>query len=262
MEVESKIVEGFTSESKYRKVGAMLLVALIVVGIGAPIALYINLEKMYGADVAPHIFGAILCEAILVLFYAGIVIVLFREATKEKLYKDRIVLMCIVIGVALFIAALLFILTDANLKYIGYATAKVVVNITNATLYIQPARGSELNVTLVFTVHNNNTFPINVTRVYVDIGDVCTGIGLLFIMPVPYSTRCYTELNLPSSGIVIEPNSTTTIAAQRIYSKAVSAKSYAPIIMEVRRADITYPPSAKSLTWRATALARIAPNSE
>jgi len=249
-----------SNKSKYEEIGAVILIVLIIICIGAPLAIYIILEKSYGSVVASQMFRALLYIVLLGTISIAMISMLFDVVRSEKQQKDSFTLL-IAVSCVLIILVVFFTQAIPILKYVGLASAKVVVNITNATLYIQPAKGSELNITLTFTLYNSNPFPINVTRVYVDIGDVCTDIAFIFLFPIPYSKRCYTELDLPSSSIVIEPNSSVTIVAQRIYSKAVSVKDYAPMMIRIHRADILPPPAAR-IEQQATALAKVMSSSE
>jgi len=147
--------------------------------------------------------------------------------------------------------------------YIAMAISRPDVTVESATIRIEPV-GSAYNVTAVVVIHNNEAYPVNVTGVFADLGDVCV-YSTLIPIPIPYSVRCQTPLSAPV--VTVEPNRTATIVASTLYAKAIPvANNSIPITVTVVRADVprTITPllAVRPYPYRVPAIARLDSGSE
>jgi len=161
--------------------------------------------------------------------------------------------------VAVLIALLLlpmfmFIQVKIWFEYIGFATAKFDVNITDATLYIQP-NDSKLNITLTLTIHNHATYPVNVTSIYIDVNETCTYIFPMPYMPMVRRKKCLTQLDTPT--VTVMPNETKTITAHKIHDKRVSATEPTTVVVTL---STVIPPFNFKTYQQITALANVSSN--
>jgi len=139
--------------------------------------------------------------------------------------------------------AALLILVFAVVTFVNIFTASVIMGgnyvlafamrpniaVENATIYVAPA-GSGFNITAVVTIRNNEAYPVNVTGVFVDLGEVCRRI-------LVGAYRCYTQLDSPV--VTVEPNSSVTIVAHRLYDKTIAAANNQMMTaITVVRADV------------------------
>jgi len=90
-------------------------------------------------------------------------------------------------------------------NYIEKAFTTFEFSVINASIYVKPVNGF-FNISIVLVIHNPNTFPINISTISVDFGDVCGW----YIFP---THRCLTTIFAKGS---IPPNTTTTITTYTI----------------------------------------------
>jgi len=241
--------------SKFEAVAGIVFLASILTFILAPFVVYVILKRMYGEMLGEQLFTPVMCIVVAIsiigVSVAGVIAYLKQETDR----LNRIIVATYIIGL---IGSITFIVLTPLLNYVNLVAVELNADITNATLYIQPY-GNKLNLTLTFVVHNYSPYPANITGVYIDIGEVCGDIAFVFPLLIPYSHRCYTQLD--TSAITIKPNETVFIVAHRIYEKPVLATKYAPVMVTMHRADVKPPDRILKVEQKFTALAKIYSNS-
>jgi len=236
--------------------GIIFLVSIIISIVGLPIA-YVALRRVYGDVLGEQLFTPVMFIMITIAMLGMTISGALVQIKHEKADKECKIIATICIMAV--IGTIAYTILTPLLNYVNVVAVELNADITNATLYIQPY-GNKLNLTLTFMLHNYSPYPINITGIYADIGEVCGDIAFVFPLLIPYSHRCYTRLDTPA--ITIKPNETVFIVAHRIYEKPVLATKYVPVIVTVYRADVKPPDRVLKVEQKFIALAKIYSNSD
>jgi len=236
--------------------GIIFLASIIMSIVGLPVA-YVVLRRVYGDVLGERLFTPVMFIMIVITLIGITISGALVQIKHEE--ADKVCKVIAAICIMAVIGTIAFTILTPLFNYVSVVAVELNADITNATLYIQPY-DNKLNLTLTFVMHNYSPYPINITGIYIDIGEVCGDIAFVFPLLIPYSHRCYTQLDTPA--ITIKPNETVFIVAHRIYDKAVLATKYVPVMVTTHRADVKPPDRALKVEQKFTALAKIYSNSD